>query len=370
MDRPSPIEVGPLRARAVRPRGVRGPHDGRWYWRGEQAREMVWRGWATRDEASMALARILVELPRRRPSQLSDVRTVRELCEAWHRTTLEGRTDLSPYTLRSTRQAGQRISAGLGAVRLDRLGGAVLEEWVGARRRRGNATLSIQSDLQILGRIWRWGQAVGAAPPYDLALPRIRTRHKRPRYTPTLPEVAAVVRELEASAPLWTSVAVQLATATGARIGEIATLVWERVDLEAGLVELVGKTGPRTVPLRAELVALLGTLPRHSAWVLGVAPATCRNIRGHLGAACDRAGVQRFTPHALRRLAVDRLARAGVDVGTAAAVLGHSPAVMLSVYRQVGLDERRAAIDALERLPRGEVIELSAHRSGRSPQDE
>ena len=67
---------------------------------------------------------------------------------------------------------------------------------------------------------------------------------------------------------------------------------------------------------------------------------------------------------------MDRLARAGVDVGTAAAVLGHSPAVMLSVYRQVGLDERRAAIDALERLPRGEVIELSAHRSGRSPQDE
>ena len=51
-----------------------------------------------------------------------------------------------------------------------------------------------------------------------------------------------------------------------------------------------------------------------------------------------------FTPHGLRRLVVDRLARAGVDVGTAAALLGHSPTVMLQHYRAVNDGDRRRAV--------------------------
>ncbi len=43
---------------------------------------------------------------------------------------------------------------------------------------------------------------------------------------------------------------------------------------------------------------------------------------------------------------MDRLARAGVDVATAAALLGHSPAVMMTLYRQVSDDDRRAAMAA------------------------
>lgn len=70
---------------------------------------------------------------------------------------------------------------------------------------------------------------------------------------------------------------------------------------------------------------------------------------------------------------VGELARSGVEIGTAAAVLGHSPKTMLAAYRQVGFDERRAVAEALASVPRGQVIKWaaqaphkSAHNSGDS----
>ena len=49
--KPSPFGVG----RNVRCRAIRGPKDGRWYWRAERhkhGRKTVWSGWATAAEGS------------------------------------------------------------------------------------------------------------------------------------------------------------------------------------------------------------------------------------------------------------------------------------------------------------------------------
>lgn len=74
------------------------------------------------------------------------------------------------------------------------------------------------------------------------------------------------------------------------------------------------------------------------------------NVRRHLKQRIDRAcatnELRRFTPHALRRFTVDELARAGVDIGTACAITGHSLAVMLKHYRQVSRDDKRRALAA------------------------
>ena len=79
---------------------------------------------------------------------------------------------------------------------------------------------------------------------------------------------------------------------------------------------------------------------------LGILPRSFDSYFGPsaLRAACARAGVPRFTPYGLRRSAVDAMARAGVDVATAAAITGHSPEVMLRLYRTVTADDRRRAI--------------------------
>ena len=64
-----------------------------------------------------------------------------------------------------------------------------------------------------------------------------------------------------------------------------------------------------------------------------------------------------FTPHALRRLAVDRMARAGVEPSVAASITGHDPIVMLKHYRVVSEDDLRAAA---KRADLGFVLRLSA----------
>jgi len=109
-----------------------------------------------------------------------------------------------------------------------------------------------------------------------------------------------------------------------------------------------GKTGACLVPIHGELVEAL------RAWGVGL-PASgvfgvSRNVvwshlgGKHLRAACEAAGVERFTPHGLRRAAVDTFADAYIDPKVAAAHFGHSVQVMLEHYRRSSLDRARAAV--------------------------
>ena len=168
----------------------------------------------------------------------------------------------------------------------------------------------------------------------------------------------------------WPRLAVRLLAATGARVGEVAGLRWQDVDWQARAVRLDGKTGERWVPLGdsvvVELRAWAGEAPVAAEYVLGVVPKTSINALQviHLPKACEAAEVPRFTPHGLRRSAVDALLRAGVEVAAAAAFSGHSPEVMLRAYRRVTMEDKRKALAqaALSDLPRGEVYDLEKRR--------
>ncbi len=108
-----------------------------------------------------------------------------------------------------------------------------------------------------------------------------------------------------------------------------------------------GKQGLRTIPLDDALVRALqeyGLGPPGSR-VLRCAYSTARSIYDRLKAACRRAGVQRFAPGALRRLAVDSLYESAADPAVAGAVVGHSPVVAMRHYRQVQAKKSRAAME-------------------------
>ena len=51
-----------------------------------------------------------------------------------------------------------------------------------------------------------------------------------------------------------------------------------------------------------------------------------------------------FTSHGLRRMVVNRILRSGMDIKTAAELMGHSPCVMLSHYRRVTQEDRNAGV--------------------------
>ena len=135
-----------------------------------------------------------------------------------------------------------------------------------------------------------------------------------------------------------------------------------RADAHGLLITLQGKTGPRTFPIiDVELMERIkDRLDGSDEHLLVFRPKHRKQaLRSRLTRACVKTGVEHFTPHGLRRLVVDTMARSGVDVGTAACLTGHSPTVMLKFYRQVSNEDKRAGVmkAQLGNLPSGEILE-------------
>lgn len=369
--RPRNLILEPATVRPLRP--PRASDQERWYWQAratvDGCRIVVWSGWATPQEARRAVASALARGPvGPQVFAVRDVRTVRDLLRYWLGGQQE-RPELSAYTRRGYRSSARRIAAALGPCQLSRLDQPAIERWrADALRRYAPAT--VRADLSVLRAAWSWGRSVGLC--QDRSLPAIRVAGGpvRLRTTPSAADVAAVAAHLDG----WPRIALLLLAGTGARIGEIAALRWDDVVLARGraTATLCGKTGTRTVPLLGDLPAVLEAWkreqPENASRVLGVAHATVTSEFGPrlLADACSRADVPRFTPHGLRRAAVDALARAGADVAAAAALLGHSPSVMWDHYRNVTSDDIRSAgeVARLGQLPAGAVVPFPGSEVG------
>jgi integrase len=290
----------------------------------------------------------------------SNVETLDHLLRAFIAYTEDHRPDLSEGTMRAYRLRVRQIrEAGGGTLDLQRINYSALEVLQGQLTRKPLAPRSVRACLHLVGAAWKWGRREGITPDHELMAPDVRVVSE-PRYTPTQHQVAAVVDQLEG----WNRLAVRMLWATGCRIGELGSLTWEQVDLDAGVVTFDGKTGRREVPLHGDLVAELRALDQTTETVLGVRFNTCRvQVPIVIARACKATKQRVWTPHALRRAAVDQLQRAGVDVKTAASLLGHTPQVMLDYYRQVTDRDRRAAVARARlwmapKVERGEVYHI------------
>lgn len=347
--KPAIVVVEPYRARAVR-----GPHkdgSGRWYWRAELYRgrnggsTTLWTGWALRDDVIDRLRGLTGAEPVPDTADPSVV-TVADLMETWVASE-QARLDVSVYWRRNAKRAGQRVKQAIGAEPLSSVGLTTLERLRDRRLAAGAASGTVKQDVKAFRAAWAWGRDVGVCP--ERTLPRLKLKlvAKRSRYTPDRREALAALDCLPGG---WPRVVGSLLFSTGGRIGEVAVLKWGDVDVERGVLTFSGKTGPRSVPISADLCAVLRAWGPGSpgSYVCGVSPNVVRGHFGsqHLKAACIAAKVPHFSPHALRRFAVDAFLRSGVDVGTAAAHFGHSAEVMLKHYRQATLDDQRRAVAA------------------------
>ena len=203
-------------------------------------------------------------------------------------------------------------------------------------------------------------------PADGLELPRAPRRKKLPV------DVVDIQRLLATSepnsgrrAPLWTFLA-----NTGLRIGEALALRWANVDLDrgwftveetqqralegnGGVDDAKTEAGMRDVPLTASALKALRTQHDRQeferdrlgpdfadqdlvfATSLGT-PFSQRNVLRALKAAVDAAKLPaNLCLHDLRRMTASLLVASGVDITTAAAILGHKNAsILLDVYAQ------------------------------------
>jgi integrase len=314
------------------------------YWRARLkggTRKLVWSGWATRDEAmAVVVDHVNRGLIDSNHSAAPAVRTVGDLLDNWLEFQRQ-RSDLRPKTVDHYEKAARHLVAWLRENLPGRVDLETVERYRDSRLREGASPRLVQQEFKVWRMAWRRARECGhitAGP-----LPRVKVKvdgYIANHHTPSESDVARVLEFLSGDYRL----AVLLMATTGARIGEVCAIRHQDFDRATGDLTLRGKTGVRSFPLPGDIVLMLREREGEALMLeLGRrAPEQC--VRSRLKRACVAADVRLFTPHGLRRLVVDRLVRSGVGVATAADLVGHSPEVMLRVYRQVTDTDRRRAV--------------------------
>jgi len=205
----------------------------------------------------------------------------------------------------------------------------------------------------------------------------LKRTNRQTRRAFTMPELQ---RLLAAADDEWRSL-ILFGLYTGQRLGDLARLTWQNIDLESNEVRLVtSKTGRQQIiwmaePLRRHVESLpagddpkaaihpralasiersgkAGTLSRQFYEVMASAGLVAK--KAHRAAEEDAKGrngrreVSEISFHALRHTATSLLKNAGVSPAIVQDIIGHESAAISANYTHIEGDAKRAA---LEKLP-------------------
>jgi integrase len=224
---------------------------------------------------------------------------------------------------------------------------------------------------QLLGAAWRWAWRRGlvaercAVDGVDLHRERPRTRHL------TRDELASLLStarsRLRGTASIDSIAAVILMALTGCRIGEVRSARWSGYDARRGTLTVDGKTGERDVALNDEACQLLNWLRARSPdqlavvgsgvdWDGAIVRHSASSITKVLASLCEQAGVQRVSPHDLRRSFAILAREAGVPIAHVSAALGHTClTTTIKYYAQPTVAQSQGCVRAVtDFLARGE----------------
>jgi site-specific recombinase XerD len=150
-----------------------------------------------------------------------------------------------------------------------------------------------------------------------------------------------------------TRVMVMLAALAGLRVGEIAQVKGEDLDLAGGKIHVIGKGAKRAwIPLHPMLIEVAAKMPSKGWWF----PGNCRRPGEHvhgksvsdiIGQAMRRAGVA-GTPHSLRHWYASTLLDDGADLRTVQELLRHTSVATTQVYTRVPDERRVSAVGRLD----------------------
>ena len=152
-------------------------------------------------------------------------------------------------------------------------------------------------------------------------------------------------------------VALRLILILAARPGEICAMEWTELDLKRGWCELprekTKSDRAHRIPLPALALELFERRPKKDRWLFPSKreqPLSVMALSHSLRINREHFGLQRFTPHDLRRTAASHLASVGVDRFIISRVLNHTDREITGVYDRFGYDkQKRRALRRWER---------------------
>ncbi len=211
------------------------------------------------------------------------------------------------------------------------INGQRLASWRDARLKEVS-TSTVCRELTLLGHVFtiairEWGFALSANPVMLIKKPT--PNRARDRVLNDAQREALLGACGQCRSP-WIKPIVLFALETATRRGEILSLTWKDVSLEARTALVSGKTGARKVPLSPACLEALRGLPRSLDG--RVFPVTVETLKQAYERAVLRAGIEDFTFHDLRHDALTRLAKMGFNILELRAISGHTTANMLQRY--------------------------------------
>jgi len=226
---------------------------------------------------------------------------------------------------------------------------------------RGLSSRSASRALSAVRGFYRFATvylAFSADPTDDISNPKAGFALPR---TLTEKEVEALLEAPDARSPLGTRdrAMLELAYASGLRVSELVSLPRDRVDLETGVLRVVGKGGrERLVPFGASADRWL------RRYLAEVRPGLDRRGRPEIflstrGGALTRqrfwqlvqvygrrAGIRRkLAPHAVRHAFATHLLERGADLRALQMMLGHADISTTQIYTRVSAGRLRAVYD-------------------------
>ncbi len=281
----------------------------------------------------------------------------------WHARWWPTMQDRAPNTISLYKTVlSNHVLPQLGPRRLGSLQPIDLEEWLSGLRRSGLGPSTVRAARTLASMI------LGSAVKSNVirSNPAAGLRLARPASTKQQALTAAQVEHLTAAIdPFWRPLVSLLAYA-GLRPGEAAALRRRHLDdlgnllVEAGAVEVRGRwyegdtkthkarvvplTGSVLTELRAHMKDFVGFEPEAPIFCTpGGSRLRLSNFRPIFERARDAAGLPGWaTPYSLRHTAASLMAQAGVPATSAAALLGHDPAIFVRTYAHLYPDDLRA----------------------------
>ena len=278
-----------------------------------------------------------------------------------------------PTTAAQYRLAIERyIVPALGTLAVSSLGRAQVADLQHALSDRpAMANLVVAMLSRMIEHAMAWGVAGEMRNPCR-SVPKYRTRRRERFLTDAeFRRLGRVLDEMEAEGRLspYAAAALRLLMLTGCRRNEILTLRWEDVRPEAQELHLTdSKTGPRTVSLSPEAVAVLAQLPRlpGNPWViLGTRPgARLSSLFEPWRRVRARAGLDDVRIHDLRHSYASRALALGESLPVIAKLLGHAQIQTTARYTHLTRD---AVKDAAVRVAEGIAEDILPARSPQPP---
>ena len=265
---------------------------------------------------------------------------------------------MSPNTLDAYRRDLESLAAWAQAQSRDLLAldSEDIRAFVAAEHRRGLSPKSLQRRVSAVRSCYRWLLKQGrlaANPAASIRAP------KAPRKLPQVldPDEAKALVEVPTDVPLGLRdrALLELFYSSGLRLSELCALRWGNLDLESGLVTVLGKgRKERTVPVGSHACTALrawhaeqGGDGKAPVFPGRNGPITPRAVQLRLRHLAQRQGLfKRVHPHLLRHSFASHVLESSGDLRAVQELLGHANITTTQVYTRLEFGHLAKVYDA------------------------